>query len=66
MAIEQLREKTEEEKWASIMSQPHIFRIIKHLSAGPLSLDDLQKWFSIIFPRYSLNECLNLLEKLQS
>jgi hypothetical protein len=62
-AIEELREKTEEEKWASIMSQPHIFRIIKHLSKGPLALEDLQKWFSIVFPQHSLADAVAVLER---
>lgn len=60
--IEGLRERTEEEKWASIMAKPEIFRVIKKLSRGPLSMDDLKKWFRSMFPDFDL---LNILEKLE-
>jgi hypothetical protein len=63
MSIEELRERSEEEIWASIMSQPEIFKVIKKLSKGPMGLDDLQKWFEAIFPQYNLNDILQRLEK---
>ena len=51
--VEELRERTEEEKWASIMSKKEIFNVIKKLSKGPISNEDLQKWFEVVFPNYS-------------
>lgn len=61
--IESIREKTEEEKWASIMARPEIFRVIKKLSKGPLSMDDLKKWFRSMFPQFDLMEILSQLEE---
>jgi hypothetical protein len=63
VAIEELREKTEEEKWASIMSQPQIFKIITKLSKGPMMMENLQKFFQIYFPHAKLNACLEKLEQ---
>ena len=63
MAIEELREKTEEEKWAIIMSRPQIFKVIKKLSKGPYALKDLEKWFKTVFPQHQLEEILTKLEE---
>ncbi|MHA1721225.1 MAG: hypothetical protein ACTSXK_17030 [Promethearchaeota archaeon] len=63
VAIEVLREKTEEEKWATIMSHPQIFKVIKKLSKEPMDLEVLKKWFVTIFPKYDLNEILKELEE---
>ncbi|MHA1776831.1 MAG: hypothetical protein DRO88_06675 [Promethearchaeia archaeon] len=60
--VEELRERTEEEKWASIMSKKEIFNVIKKLSKGPISNEDLQKWFEVVFPNYSFEK---IIEELQ-
>jgi hypothetical protein len=62
VALEELREKTEEEKWAAVMSQSQIFKVIRKLSKGPLALGDLNKWFDTVFPQYDLREILVTLE----
>ncbi len=63
VAVEVLREKTEEEKWAVIMSHPQIFKVIKKLSKEPMDLEILSKWFITIFPKYNLNDMLKELEE---
>ena len=63
VAVEVLREKTEEEKWAAIMSHPQIFKVIKKLSKEPMDLEILTKWFITIFPKFNLNEILKELEE---
>ena len=63
MGIEELRERTEEEKWATVMAKPEIFKVIKKISKGPLSLEDLKKWFDTVFPEYSLEKILDELEE---
>ncbi len=63
LAIEELREKTEEEKWAEIMSQPQIFKIIHKLAKGPLKKTDLERWFYTLFPEYEFDEIFSKLEE---
>ncbi len=61
--IESLRARTEEEKWASIMARPEIFKVIQKLSKGPLSMEDLKKWFNSLYPQYELSKILANLEE---
>ncbi|MCF2138896.1 MAG: hypothetical protein K9W44_02415 [Candidatus Lokiarchaeota archaeon] len=63
LGIDELRERTEEERWSSVMSKAEIFKVIKKLSKGPLALEDLQKWFNVVFPNYSLEKIINELEE---
>ncbi len=63
LAIEELREKSEEEKWAEIMSKPQIFKIIKKLSKGPMKKEDLRRYFETIFPKFSFDDVFNKLEE---
>lgn len=60
--VEELRERTEEERWASIMSKKEIFNVIKKLSKGPIALEDLQKWFEVVFPNLPLDQILQELQ----
>jgi len=61
-AIEVFRERTEEEKWSAVMAKPEIFRVIKKLSKGPLSREDLRRWFRTIFPEHDLGKILTTLQ----
>ncbi len=63
IGIEELRERTEEEKWASVMSKPEIFKVIIKLSKGPLTLEDLRKWFITVFPQLQVDPYITQLEK---
>ncbi len=63
MGVEELRERTEEEKWASVMSKPEIFNVIKKISKGPMAKEDLEKWFDIHFATYDLDKILQELEQ---
>ncbi|QEE14950.2 hypothetical protein DSAG12_00773 [Promethearchaeum syntrophicum] len=63
VAVEVVREKTEEEKWAVIMSHPQIFKVIKKLSKEPMDLEVLNKWFITLFPNFELTEILKELEE---
>ena len=63
MGMEKLRERTEEEKWASVMSKPEIFNVIKKISKGPIAKEDLEIWFDIHFPTYDLEKILQELEE---
>ena len=45
------------------MAKSEIFRVIKKLSKGPLSREDLQRWFKTIFPDHDLGNILDTLEK---
>ncbi len=63
MVIEELREKTEEEKWAALLSQTSIFKMIKVLSKGPSAMEDLTKWYNNNFHDNKLQEILQVLEQ---
>lgn len=63
MAIEELRERTEEEKWASVMSKPEVFNVIKKLSKGPIALEDLENWFESEFSNFDIKNILDELEQ---
>lgn len=62
IVIEELREKTEEEKFAILLSKSNIFKVIKKLAKGPMALDDLSKWYNTI---YSDNQLLVILQDLE-
>ncbi|MHA1672802.1 MAG: hypothetical protein ACTSYI_04185 [Promethearchaeota archaeon] len=63
MGIEELRERTEEEKWASVMCKPEIFNVIKKISKGPMAKEDLEKWFDLHFANHDLDKILQELEE---
>lgn len=60
--IEIAREKSEEEKIASLMNQKSVYETLKFLSDGPIAHEDLEKWFNGKFPEISLQEILTKLE----
>jgi hypothetical protein len=61
-AIELVRQKSEEEKIALLMSQKSVYEIFKFLSNGPVSQEDLANWFQKQFPDLSLQNILLQLE----
>lgn len=63
--IENTREKSEEEKIASLLNKRHIFLTLKKLSKGPLPLEWLNEWFSENFPEKKFEEMIEQLETRQ-
>lgn len=63
--IENTREKSEEEKIASLLNKRHIFLTLKKLSKGPLPLEWLNEWFSENFPKKKFEEMIEQLETRQ-
>ncbi|MHA1274716.1 MAG: hypothetical protein ACTSVV_11325 [Promethearchaeota archaeon] len=63
--IEDTREKTEEEKIASIMNKRHIFLTLEKLAKGPISLEGLKEWFEEQFEGIDFNEVINTLVEKQ-
>ncbi|MBN1213939.1 MAG: hypothetical protein JXA99_00705 [Candidatus Lokiarchaeota archaeon] len=63
--IEVTREKSEEEKLASLLKKKYIFHILRKLSKGPLPLDWLREWFQNSFPKRSFNDIIDLLIERQ-
>jgi hypothetical protein len=62
--IEETREKSEEEKIATLLNKRHIFLTLRKLSNGPISLEELNEWFNEFFPHLSFKELLdNLVER---
>lgn len=60
--IEVTRERTEEEKLASIMNDKTVQEIVKFLSQGPISKEDLKFWFSFKNPNIDIDKYLKKLE----
>jgi hypothetical protein len=62
--IEETRERTEEEKIAYLLNKKYIFLTLGKLSKGPITLDDLEEWFTENFPEIDFNEMVDtLIEK---
>jgi len=62
--IEETREKSEEEKIATLLNKRHIFLTLRKLSKGPISLEELNEWFNESFQHLSFKELLdNLVER---
>ncbi|MFW9898036.1 MAG: hypothetical protein ACFFDO_02085 [Candidatus Thorarchaeota archaeon] len=62
--VEETRERTEEEKIAYLLKKKHIFLTLGKLSKGPITLEDLEEWFTEKFPEIDFNEMVdNLIEK---
>jgi hypothetical protein len=59
--VEVTREKTEEERLASILSKRHIFLTIKKLTKGPLPLEWLKDWFQERFPDEDFEKMIDTL-----
>ncbi|MFX1434481.1 MAG: hypothetical protein ACFFB1_11950, partial [Promethearchaeota archaeon] len=63
--LEETREKSEEEKIATLLNKEHIFSTLKKLSKGPITLEGLNEWFNEIFPDLNFNEIIDLLAEKQ-
>ena len=63
--IEETREKTEEEKIAYLLNKKHIFLALGKLSKGPITLEELQEWFTDNFPNIDFDETINTLVEKQ-
>jgi DNA-binding transcriptional ArsR family regulator len=63
--MDDTREKTEEEKMAILLSNPHIFKILKKLSKGPIELEELREWFYRSFPDKNFEEAIEILVEKQ-
>jgi DNA-binding HxlR family transcriptional regulator len=62
--LEETREKSEEEKIATLLNKRHIFLTLRKLSKGPISLEELNDWFNEFFPNLSFKELMdNLVER---
>ncbi|MFX1590197.1 MAG: hypothetical protein ACFFC1_18815, partial [Promethearchaeota archaeon] len=64
-AVEETREKSEEEKIAALLNKKHIFLTLKKLSKGPITLEGLREWFIENFPKLSFNELIDILVEKQ-
>ncbi|MHA1750661.1 MAG: hypothetical protein ACTSYF_18715, partial [Promethearchaeota archaeon] len=63
--VEDTREKSEEEKIATLLNKKHIFLTLKKLSKGPISLEQLNEWFNEQFSKLSFYQIKDLLEERQ-
>ncbi|MFX1493741.1 MAG: hypothetical protein ACFFBZ_05625 [Promethearchaeota archaeon] len=63
--LEEIREKSEEEKIAILLNKEHIFSTLKKLSKGPITLEGLNEWFNENFPDLKFNELIDLLAEKQ-
>lgn len=63
--LEETREKSEEEKIATLLNKRHIFLTLRKLSKGPLSLEELNEWFNEEFPNLSFKELMDILVERQ-
>ena len=63
--VEDTREKSEEEKIATLLNKKHIFFTLKKLSKGPISLEELKEWFNEQFPKLSFDQEIHLLVERQ-
>jgi len=66
--LEDTREKSEEEKIATLLNKQHIFFTLKKLSKGPISLEQLNEWFDDQFSKkehYDFYQIIQLLEERQ-
>jgi len=63
--LEETREKSEEEKIATLLNKKHIFLTLKKLSKGPIALDGLREWHNITFPKLDFKELIDALVSKQ-
>jgi len=64
-ALEDTREKSEEEKIATLLNKKFIFLTLKKLSRGPIALDELREWYNDTFPRLDFKELIDTLVSKQ-
>jgi hypothetical protein len=63
--MDEIREKTEEEKIAILISNKHIYETIKKLSKGPVELEQLREWFIENYPNEVFEEIIDPLDEKQ-
>jgi len=63
--IEETRERSEEEKIATLLNKRHIFLTLRKLSKGPITLEGLREWFDEMFPSLDFKEIIDLLDDKQ-
>lgn len=62
--IEDTREKTEEEKIATLLDDKSVFLTLEKLSKGPITLDELEEWYIENFPEKNFKAIIDtLIEK---
>ena len=64
-ALEDTREKSEEEKIATLLNKRHVFLMLKKLSKGPIALDGLREWYNTAFPKLDFKELIDTLVSKQ-
>ena len=64
-ALEDTREKSEEEKIATLLNKKYVFLTLKKLSRGPIALDGLREWYNDTFPKLDFKELIDTLESKQ-
>jgi len=63
--LEETRERSEEERIATLLNKKHIFLTLKKLSKGPITIDGLNEWFNKNFASYNFKELIDTLEDKQ-
>jgi hypothetical protein len=63
--LEETRERTEEEKIATLLNKKHIFSTLRKLSKGPITLEGLREWFNDEFPKLDFKELIDTLAEKQ-
>jgi DNA-binding transcriptional ArsR family regulator len=63
--LEETREKSEEEKIASLLNKKNIFLTLKKLSKGPITEEGLREWYNDTFPNLNFTELIEKLEEKQ-
>lgn len=64
-ALEDTREKSEEEKIAALLNKKFIFLTLKKLSKGPIALEGLREWYNDTFPKLDFKELIDTLVSKQ-
>jgi len=63
--LEETRERSEEEKIATMLNKKHVFSTLRKLSKGPVTLEGLREWFDDHFPELSFKELIDTLVEKQ-
>ena len=64
-ALEDTREKSEEEKIATLLNKKFVFLTLKKLSKGPIAIDGLREWYNDTFPKLDFKELMDTLVSKQ-
>ncbi len=60
-SLEEIREKTEEEQISILLKDKQIFFTLEKLSNGPITYEDLQKWFNETFKKSLFEDLIKTL-----